>query len=94
MKTKEIIQMPLKLISSSKKDDVYENIEALVLSIKKDGFLLPISVRMNPDKIGEFIVNLGENRFRAALALGLNTIPVYIEEAPKISIDFLFTSPE
>ncbi|WP_289812152.1 hypothetical protein [Acinetobacter baumannii] len=51
-------------------------------------------MRMNPDKTGEFIVNLGENRFRAALALGLNTIPVYIEEAPKISIDFLFTSPE
>lgn len=84
MKKNQIIQVPLKLISSSQQDKVFEDIEAIVPSIKKKRILLPISVRINPDKTGEFIVNLGEKRYRAALALGLNTIPVIIGEASEV----------
>lgn len=85
MKANQIIQVPLKLISSSQHNKIFEDIKPIVSTIKKEGFLHPISVRINPDKSGEFIVNLGEKRYRAALALGLNTIPVIIGEPLEVS---------
>jgi hypothetical protein len=44
MKANQIIQVPLKLISSSQHNKIFEDIKPIVSTIKKEGFLLPISM--------------------------------------------------
>ena len=49
---------------------------ALVVSVKKDGILQPILVRLNGDK---YEIVAGERRYRAAKEAGLRDIPVIIK---------------
>ena len=59
MNSNHIIEVPLRLITSDQQNTEYSGIEILASLIEKEGFLIPISVRNNPNKKGEFIVNLG-----------------------------------
>jgi len=47
----------------------------LLGSVEQRGVINPIHVRWNPDKKGEVIIIDGERRYRAALKVGLRTIP-------------------
>ncbi|QCE35279.1 ParB/RepB/Spo0J family partition protein [Acetobacteraceae bacterium] len=60
-----------------------EKMEELKASIAKDGVLQPITVRGgeagNFSEKGRFVIVLGERRYRACQALGLETVPVIIK---------------
>jgi len=56
-----------------------EELEALIASIRVHGIIQPITVkRIGPDK---YHIISGERRYRAATAIGLEEVPVYIREA-------------
>jgi ParB family chromosome partitioning protein len=57
-----------------------ESIEELSASIRQHGVLEPVSVRLNPEEPGRYIVNRGERRVRAARRAGLRTVPVFVDE--------------
>ena len=52
----------------------------LVTSVREQGIIEPVLVRPVPDKPGVFELVAGERRYRAALAVGLETIPVAVRE--------------
>jgi ParB family chromosome partitioning protein len=60
-----------------KKDDL----EELALSIKSQGILQPIVVRLLPSNNYEIIA--GERRWRAAQLVGIHEIPAFIKEIPE-----------
>lgn len=51
----------------------------LTETIKLRGVKTPISVRLNPDKPGTYIINHGARRYRASKNAGLKSIPAYID---------------
>tara|TARA_B100000287_G_scaffold434075_1_gene497471 strand:- start:747 stop:1589 length:843 start_codon:yes stop_codon:yes gene_type:complete len=53
-----------------------KSMENLIQSIREKGILQPLAVRKKEDNFYELIA--GERRFRAAQAVGLKTVPVYI----------------
>ena len=52
----------------------------LVTSVREQGIIEPVLVRPVPGKSGVFELVAGERRYRAALAVGLETIPVTVRE--------------
>jgi ParB family chromosome partitioning protein len=56
-----------------------ESLSELSASIKLRGVKTPISVRVNPDAPGRFIINHGARRFRGSKRAGKNTIPGFID---------------
>lgn len=56
-----------------------------VKSIKEDGFIGAIEVRKDPEKIGEYIIVDGEQRFRAAKEAGYTEIPVLVTEKDDVA---------
>lgn len=55
-------------------------IQELAESIKQNGLKTPISVRINPEKPGFYVVNNGARRTRAFKLLGEGKIPAFIDE--------------
>ena len=55
-----------------------EELKALTESIRKDGVLMPILLRSNPD--GMYQIIAGERRWRAAQAVGLLDIPAVVRD--------------
>lgn len=56
-------------------------LQALADSIRTSGVLQPISLRHDPDAPGDYIINYGERRYRAAGIAGLETIPALIHKS-------------
>ena len=56
-----------------------EHFMDMVSSITLRGVKTPISVRVNPDKPGNYLINHGAQRFRASLKAGKTTIPAHID---------------
>ena len=56
-----------------------EELESLAISIKENGLLQPLTVRIKSDSRYELIA--GERRLRAATRAGLETVPVIVREA-------------
>lgn len=54
-------------------------LEQLAESIKENGVLTPISIRENPEKPGNYIINNGARRFRASKMAGQEFIPAFID---------------
>lgn len=48
--------------------------------VKERGVKSPISVRPNPDEPGKWIINHGENRWRASIWAGKETVPAFVDE--------------
>ncbi|RFB76650.1 ParB/RepB/Spo0J family partition protein [Methylovirgula sp. 4M-Z18] len=57
-----------------------EAMDELIASVKERGIRTPISVRRHPSEQGKWIINHGERRYRAAVALRLPTIPAFLDE--------------
>ena len=57
-----------------------EKLEELANSIRKNGIIQPIAVRLNKSKIGKYEIVAGERRWLAAQRAGLHEIPVTILE--------------
>lgn len=55
-------------------------LEELAETIRARGVIMPISVRPDPDREGEYIVNHGHRRLRAAKMAGLAAIPAVIDQ--------------
>lgn len=55
-----------------------ESIEALASTIKKHGIRQPLTVIPSDDKEGYYEIVSGERRYRAAMQLGLKTVPCII----------------
>ena len=55
-------------------------LKGLALSIKKEGLLQPISVRVHPDKPGRYQLIAGECRTRASILAGYNQIKAIIHD--------------
>ena len=56
-----------------------DTLQELTETIKLRGVKSPISVRPNPDKPGNYIINHGARRFRASINAGFKKIPVFID---------------
>jgi ParB family chromosome partitioning protein len=56
-----------------------ESLSELSASIKFRGVKTPISVRVNPDAPGRFIINHGARRFRGSKRAGKDVIPGFID---------------
>lgn len=56
-----------------------ESINELAVTIKARGVKMPISVRENTDKLGRYIINHGERRWRASKVAGKTQIPAFID---------------
>jgi len=56
------------------------DLDELVDSISQIGVLQPIVVRPDPDSEGQFELIMGERRWRASQAAGLETIPAIVRE--------------
>jgi ParB family transcriptional regulator, chromosome partitioning protein len=56
-----------------------DTLRELTETVKLRGVKSPISVRPNPDKPGNFIINHGARRFRASINAGLKKIPAFID---------------
>ncbi|WP_151869216.1 ParB/RepB/Spo0J family partition protein [Acinetobacter soli] len=54
-------------------------LEQLAESIKENGVLTPISIRENPEKPGNYIINNGARRFRASKIACQEFIPAFID---------------
>lgn len=54
-------------------------IEELGTTIKSRGVKSPISVRVNPDEPGRYLINHGARRYRASRWAGKTTIPAFID---------------
>lgn len=59
-----------------------EALQELADSIRAIGVVQPISVRPDPARPGRYIINYGERRYRAALIVGLHSIPAFVHRAP------------
>ncbi|MES2664158.1 MAG: ParB/RepB/Spo0J family partition protein [Pseudomonadota bacterium] len=46
---------------------------------KPRGIKSPLSLKPHPDKVGEYIINAGHRRFRAAQKIGLSEVPAFID---------------
>ena len=55
-----------------------EKLEELANSIRKNGIIQPIAVRLNKNEIGKYEIVAGERRWLAAQKAGLHEIPVSI----------------
>ena len=55
-----------------------EKLEELANSIRKNGIIQPIAVRLNKNEIGKYEIVAGERRWLAAQKAGLHEIPVTI----------------
>lgn len=58
-----------------------EKLQALASSIKAQGILQPILVRLDPATTEQYIIIAGERRWRAAQLAGLSVIPAIVKEA-------------
>lgn len=80
--TGDALRVPLNLIDPDpgqpRKHFDEDALRELAASAKRDGILVPISIRPNPDKPGRYIINWGERRYRASILAGLADIPVVI----------------
>ncbi len=56
-----------------------ESLEELASTIRERGIKTPISVRVNPEIDGRYIINHGARRYRASIIAGKNTIPGFID---------------
>ncbi len=52
----------------------------LTASVAEGGVRVPVSVRTHPEIPGQYVLNFGARRRRAALSAGLSEIPVLIDE--------------
>jgi len=68
-------------LNQPRKNFKKEDLEELALSIKSQGILQPIVVRLLPSKNYEIIA--GERRWRAAQLAGIHEIPAFIKEIPE-----------
>jgi ParB family chromosome partitioning protein len=59
-----------------------EALQELADSIRAIGVVQPVSVRPHPAMPGQYIINYGERRYRAALIAGLHAIPAFVHRAP------------
>lgn len=50
-------------------------------SVREAGVKSPVSVRRHPERVGDYILNFGARRLRAAREAGLARIPAFIDEA-------------
>lgn len=55
-------------------------LQEMAETIRARGVITPISVRLDPDREGAYIVNHGHRRLRAAKIAGLTEIPAVIDE--------------
>jgi ParB family transcriptional regulator, chromosome partitioning protein len=58
-----------------------EALQELADSIKEYGVLQAITVRVNPDKPGRYMIKTGERRYRASKLAGLRVIPAVVDAA-------------
>jgi len=56
-----------------------ESINDLAVTIKRRGVKTPISVRIDPDQAGNFIINHGARRYRGSVVAEMKTIPGFID---------------
>ena len=68
-------------INQPRKNFKKEDLEELASSIKSQGILQPIAVRLLPSNNYEIIA--GERRWRAAQLAGIHEIPAFIKEIPE-----------
>jgi ParB family chromosome partitioning protein len=66
-------------IHQPRKEFNQETLRELTETIKLRGVKSPISVRPNPDKPGNYIINHGARRYRASIDAGLRNIPAFID---------------
>jgi len=82
----EPLMLPLDLISCDpnqpRKHFDESALTELAESIRAIGVVQPVSVRPDPFVSGRYIINYGERRYRASLAAGMGTIPVFVHKAP------------
>lgn len=82
------VDIPVDRIKPNKfqprKDFNQDELNGLISSIKEKGVIQPVLVRKIEDEFYELIA--GERRWRAATAIGLNTIPGIIKEASDIEV--------
>lgn len=57
-----------------------EKIQELSDSIRERGVKTPISVRIDTANSDAYIINHGARRYRASIAAGMDTIPVYVDD--------------
>jgi ParB/RepB/Spo0J family partition protein len=80
-----IVKVPLDMIDRDpfqpRTEFDNEELQRLVLSIKENGLLQPISLKRNGG--GRFIIIAGERRFRSAQILGWSDIPAIIHDIDK-----------
>lgn len=58
-----------------------DKLAELAETIKARGVKTPISVRPHPELEGRYIINHGARRYRASRMIGLEVIPVYVDDA-------------
>ncbi|SVB44520.1 uncharacterized protein METZ01_LOCUS197374, partial [marine metagenome] len=68
-------------LNQPRKNFKKEDLEELASSIKSQGILQPIAVRLLPSNNYEIIA--GERRWRAAQLAGIHEIPAFIKEIPE-----------
>ena len=68
-------------LNQPRKNFKNEDLEELASSIKSQGILQPIAVRLLPNNSYEIIA--GERRWRAAQLAGIHEIPAFIKEIPE-----------
>lgn len=56
-----------------------ENLEELAATIRLRGVKSPISVRVNPEVAGRYLINHGARRYRASKLADKDTIPAFID---------------
>ena len=57
-----------------------DSLNELAASVTERGIKSPISVREHPDKPGQYLINHGHRRYRAAKIAGLTAVPAFIDD--------------
>lgn len=81
--SKEVIDLDLTLINEDPEQPrsvfLKKELDEMADSIKERGVKSPISVRVNPDDAGKYIINHGARRYRASILAAKKTIPAIID---------------
>jgi len=79
-----VTELPLDIVDfdpdQPRKDFDDDFIGELAADIRARGVRQPITVRPNPEAPGRYIIVFGENRYRASVAAGKETIPALVDD--------------
>ncbi len=80
-----VAELPLDIVDFNpdqpRKDFDQAFIQELAADIEAYGVRQPITVRPNPEAPGRYVIVFGENRYRASIVAGKDTIPALLDDA-------------